>query len=291
MTQSPINSSSPNPESTPEFNAVEHLQSVCRQVVNTLIREDFNDINSDIDETDIKTSRPSLRRACLHEDKDSLLMTVARLLTYYLVATKARRLQRPVYGEPTADKQEDLTFRPEVFLYFEQDSNLVSESFSPINAEIRFRLTNEESETINPTKAKALAIDVKRIFAPNGRGITWDKGKVLCTYLDKKLGYNFQVYAASELEAEEIMKKVMSVRSHTFDETKFTPHNPRKKSVTNPTTTRKVYGKQVKDKRWRPTARVRFLYASLKIDGVDEDVMLIDTRDRFNDILGDPRIP
>lgn len=270
----------PNPELTPEFNDVEHIQSICRLVVNDFVKDDFSDVNLELPDTDITTTRSSLRKGCLHKDGDSLLLTVARLLTYYLVVDKARKLQAPVYGTRESDVTEDLSFRPIVHFYFEQDYQAVPPGFPPLQAEWRFRLVHETSDTINEIKATQLAKAIKRVFGLNGMGYTVQKGKVKCTYLDKSKGYDFRINAISETEAELLIKRFLEIQGDTFNDDFFTPHNPRKKSINNPTGTRKVYGKTKRNKRWRPTGTVRFRYASLQVDGEASDIMLVDLRDR-----------
>lgn len=267
------------------FNSTEHLQSVCRQVVNKLIREDFNDISETTDITDIKTARSSLRRACWHDDDDSLMMTASKLIMYYLVVNKARKLQQPIYGIPKADYDSDVRYKPQLYFYFRQDLQAVPDGKRAVTARFHIRLIDETQATINPTKARALATDIKRIFTVNGQGITWDKGKVKCTYKDRDRGYDMYIYAISKAEAIEVIKKLLSIRNHPYVADYLVEHNPERSSVNNPTGTKLVYGQQMPNKRWRPTAKVRFIYASLQIEGLDEDVMLVDTRDPYNGLI------
>lgn len=267
------------------FNSTEHFQSVCRKLVNTLIREDFNDISATTDITDIKTARSSLRRACWHEDDDSLLMTVGKLIMYYLVVNKARKLQQPVYGIPKQDYDSDVRYKPQLYFYFRQDLQAVPDGKAPVTARVHIRLINETQATITSAKARVLATEIKKIFTLNGAGITWDKGKVKVTYVDKDRGYDIRLHALSKAEAIEVIKKFLSIQNHTYNSDYLIEHNPDRTSINNPTGTRLVYGQQLSNKRWRPTAKVRFIYASLQIEGLDEDVMLVDTRDPYNGLI------
>ncbi len=268
-----------------EFNDVEHLQSVCRLVVNKMVREDFNDIGGDDWDKEISSARGSLRVACTHEDQDSLNMTVARLLTYYMVQGKASRLMPPMYAIPTEEYQESVAFKPQILLFFAQDSAAVPEGRNPVLARLHIRVSNESNLSITPTDATNLARQIRDEFVIGGNGYAWDKGKNLCTYRDRDLGYNLKLYAISDEVAETVIKKILAIRNHTFDSDNFTPSMPRRKSENNPTGTTLVYGKQVKKPRWRPTAKVRFRYASLHIHGLTQDVMLVDTTGKHRDAL------
>lgn len=268
-----------------EFNDVEHLQSVCRLVVNRMVREDFSDLGGDDWDKEIASARGSLRVACTHEDQDSLNMTVARLLTYYMVQGKAARLHPPIYGIPTEEYQENVRFKPQVHLFFAQDSAAVPEGEIPIRAEINFRLINETSASLTRSDAENLARQIRSEFVVGHSGYTWNKGKILCSYRDRELGYKLQIYAISDEEGEAVAKKVLSIRNHSFNPDKFTPSIPKRNSVNNPTGKDLVFGKQVDKPRWRPTAKVRFRWASLHIHGLKNDVMLVDTTGHYRDAL------
>lgn len=268
-----------------DFSDSKHIQNVCINYVNKIVREDFRDLGDDSWEPTIGTSRESLRTACTHKAGDSLIITVSRLLTYYIVVDGARKLHPAIYGIPTPDFQEDVSFRPAVYFYFQQDSDAVPEGKTPIQARFTFRLVNETSASINETKAIALAREIKRIFAPNGYGYTFTKGKFKCTYLDKHLGYDFRINTNGALEGELLVKRFLEIQSDIYKEECFTVHTPKRDSINNPMTTRLVYGKRKPTKRWRPVANVRFIYASLQIDGEDEDQMLVDTRGKHTGAL------
>lgn len=275
----------PDPVDTAAFNSTEHFQSVCRQVVNKLIREDFRDINSTTDITDIASARTSLRRACWHEDDDSFLMTVGKLLMYYMVCGKARRLHPAIYGLPKQDYDQDVKYRPQLFFYFAQDSQAVPDGFDPITARIHIRLMNETVTTINPTKARALATEIKRVFITRGQGKTWSKGKVIVDYKDKNDGFSIRLYVISKDEGIKVIKMFLDILNRSYNDDYLTEHNPEKSSINNPTGTSTIYGQQVSNSRWRPTGKVRFIYASLQIKGLDDDKILIDTRDPYDGLI------
>lgn len=267
------------------FSGVKHIQSVCLSVVNKMVKETFNDVRDDID-IDINISRHSLKVACLHTSRDSLILTVGRLLVYFIVVEAAKKLHPAMYAIPAQDYQEDVSFRPYVHFYFEQDYAAVPDGYSPIQSRLGFRLIHETSETINRVKLKHLADAIYREFGLNGIGYTFKKGATKCTYLDKKQGYDFRVNAISELEGELVIKKFLSIQADTYKPDCFTAHTPKKKSINVVTETRLVNGVRKKTKRWRPIGIVRFRYATCGIDGQSDNEMLVNLDTPYEGLAG-----
>lgn len=272
-------------QQTAEFNSIEHLQSLCRKILNPEIKKDFADVSDELAELDISTTASSLRTACIHIDNDSLLMTVGKLLFYYLVINKAQALQAPIYGEPKADHDFDKRYRPQIYFYFEQDRAAVPEGYQPIKAEAHITLMEETLASITPLKARSIAVEIKRIFTHNGQGITWDKGKIKVTYLDVENGYDFRVHALNKQEAIDLIKKYLNIRNHVYNNDFSTVHTPEKDSVNTVSSTHKVYDTYIKDDRYRPTAKVRFVRATLQLRGLKDDIKLIDTRRPYKALI------
>lgn len=272
-------------QQTAEFNSIEHLQSLCRKVLNPEIKKDFADVSDELAELDISTTASSLRTACLHIDNDSLLMTVGKLLFYYLVINKAQDLQAPIYGVPKATHDFSKKYRPKIYYFFEQDKAAVPEGYSRLDARIHVTLMDETLASITPAKARTIATEIKKIFTLNGQGITFDKGKYIVTYLDEENGYDFYIYAISKQEGIDTIKKFLNVRNHTYNDDYLNFHSPEKDSVNVVTTTHKVYDTQVKDDRWRPTAKLRFIRATLQLRGYKDDIRLVDTRRPYNGLI------
>lgn len=272
-------------QQTAEFNSIEHLQSLCRKVLNPEIKKDFADVSDELTELDISTTASSLRAACLHIDNDSLLMTVGKLLFYYLVINKAQDLQAPIYGVPKATHDFSKKYKPKIYYHFEQDKAAIPEGYSKLDARIHVTLMDETLASINPTKARTIATEIKRIFTLNGQGITWDKGKHLVTYLDEENGYDFYLYAISKQEGIDLIKKFLDVRNHIYNDNYLIVHTPERDSVNVVTTTHKVYDSQVKEERWRPTAKLRFIRATLQLRGYTDDIRLVDTRRPYKGLV------
>lgn len=271
--------------STAEFNSIEHLQSLCRKILNPEIKKDFSDISDELAELDISTSSSSLRTACLHIDNDSLLMTVGKLLFYYLVINKAQDLQAPIYGTPKSTHDFEVNYKPKIYFHFEQDREAVAEGYSIVDARHHITLMDETLASMTPAKARVLATEIKRIFTVNGRGITWNKGSIRVTYLDIEKGYDLRLNALNKQEGIDTIKKFLDVRNHPYENDKVTVHDPEKDSVNVVTTTHRVFDTQVKDYRYRPTAKVRFIRATLQLRGLKDDIKLVDTRRPYKGII------
>jgi len=150
---------------------------------------------------------------------------------------------------------------------------------------MNFRLMGESSASITEVKARALAQQIRSEFASTAQGFIWSKGKNKVTYQDKENGYLLSVNAVSEAEAEQVIKKILAIQNHTFDSEKMVLHAPKKNSVNNPTGTNLIYGQFRKKLRWRPTANVRFRWATMKVNGLPRDIALVDRTGYFPDAL------
>ena len=257
------------------FSSWEHLQTTMMQVQNRIVRAEFSDVGDDSWDDDINTPRGTLRVASTLRDNDSALETINKLLFFYVVLRKAADLHPAIYGIPVTTFQENLKFFPQVRLFFLEDLSQVEDTYSPVAADVCFRLTGETSETITEASARVIATKIKSLFG-SGAGFTWKKGRELWTYKDPARGYNFQLYSWNEAEAKKVIEQVLDIRSHTPDWEKYLDGTTKKKLFrTIPASTR-IYGKTRRGARERPIATVRFRYAELKIHGLANDVQLMD---------------
>ncbi len=193
-------------------NEVEAFQSFCRRYINLEVKKYFNDVKGD-DESlyTSSTARFVIRNICLHKDKDPLILSVGRMLVFYLIVNLEKEPQYEI-ERPRTDKIR--SFKPIVTLYFVQSKLNVKEGFRPIDGRISFRLMNESSETLTKRKLETLARQIKKLFASNN-GYIWKKGKFLYTYADWEKGYQLQVLARTEAQAKEIVTQVLKIQSHT----------------------------------------------------------------------------
>lgn len=268
------------------FNHWEHLQDMLRREHNRAVSRYFRDVG-DIDwEPTVNTPRASLRTACTIDDKDTVDMTLLRLYLFYEILGYSKKGLARVYGIPATRFEENVVGKPEVFLYFSMDREAIPDGSDVIDAEYSFRLMDESSSSMTMTKAKTIANKIKSIFINNNQGIVWTKGKFISSYTDKELGYRLRIYASSKTEGIEVIKKILQIRSHSFDEEKYSLSSPDKNSINNPGTVT-IMGKKRNKKRWRPTGNVRFRYAYLYVHGYDEDIPLVDTTGRWFNTLAD----
>ncbi len=159
-------------------------------------------------------------------------------------------------------------------MHFRQDLQVVPDGYIALQARISFRLMNRTATTITRSDVQTLATKIKNEFALNG-GYTFDKGKIVCNYIDKETGYNLQLYTISKAEGEQVVRKVLDIQGHTFDSDNFRVNTPTKDSV-NTGTKITVLGEPAKTERWRPAGRVRFLYADLSIRNTMQPLCLVD---------------
>lgn len=256
------------------FSEWEHLQDMVRRDHNKAVKEYFKNQPDD----DLSTPKSSLKHACLIKDEDTTPMTQMRMWLFEITIGHAQSVQTPIYGIPVQEFQRDVKYKPQVKLYFKEkfDSNGNDNRTSLSRAEITFRLMDETSETITRTKAEQLAKNIKREF---GTPIfVWEKGWYKATYLDVAHGYDLRLLVKSKLEAIRIIKQVLQIQSHTYnnDYLQYVEHD-RTYSL-NPGTHR-VYGNTVKKIVQRPRVDVRFKYAQLLIWGRVNPINLVATGD------------
>lgn len=176
--------------------------------------------------------------------------------------------------------------KPRVNLYFLEDSDYnkkapkdnVYEGRRRLDGIIRFRLMDESTQTFSKANATALGNRIKQVFGSNG-GFVWSKGKTMYSYNDWERGYQFQLLCRSEVEAKRIITAVTSLQNHPTnwkylnevkndqEATKY-PENPG---------THIVMGEVEPLPRERPLVNVRFQYAYVKLDGVNNPINLYAT--------------
>ncbi len=269
-----------------DFNEFEHLQSVIKKLHNKEVREAFSDLGGDEWLPEINTPRGSLRQACTIHDSDSALIMLLKQNLYFLTLRKAQDYQAPWVGMPKGSLDPIRKYKPQIFLYFKQDSGDVEEGYSPIDGRISFRLMDEDSETITKTKLLALANKIKTEFGVNN-GYTWKKGKEYYSYTDKEKGYQLQILAFSESEAKQLINKVLDIQGHSFQAKKF------RKSVNDDPTAayptippqQSILGDLTREPRLRPVETVRFQYAIANIWGKPDLIPLYDRTFKYLNAL------
>lgn len=229
-------------------------------------------------------SRLVLRDSLLIQAKESRTSAMFKI-TYFREFVQQCHLKPDIYGIPVTTYHESVAFHPQIELYFSQDLHSIPEGKGVIDATINFRLMHETSETINRNKVRPIAISIAKTFMVSGQGITFAKGKNIVSYIDPTNGYHLQIYASSKSEGIKVIRDVLSIQNHEVDEDKIKTSTPEKRSSNNPRGKDTIYGEQVDKARWRPTANVRFRYASLKVSRLFREVILVDATGKHRDAL------
>lgn len=255
------------------FNEWEHLQDMIKRWHNKAVGQWFK--NQAVN--DISTPKAALRHACTIKDNDTATMTQIRLWLFEVTAGHAQSLQAPIYGTPAGDYQREVTYKPQVKLFFrEKPSQDMLDRASPVTGEITFRLMAETSQTMSRAKAEAMARDIKREFT--NPIFVWEKGWYKYTYKDVEKGYDLRLLVKSKAEGIRVAKAVLAIQGHAFsdDNQQFIEHD-RTYSLNPGTHT--VYGRTVKKFVKRPRVDVRFRYAQLLIHGQINAVNLVAASD------------
>lgn len=229
----------------------------------------------DLDEDLPSQSRLALRNSLLVQAKESRTSAMFKI-QYFRDFVQKVHLKPVIIGveKEELDMQVPVEYKPHVILHFRQDLAAVPDGFTPLRVRISFRLMNESATTLTQANLQTLATQIKNEFALSG-GYTFDKGRVHCSYVDKENGYNFWTLVLNEAEGEQLVKKILSIRNHAFDEDKFRANTPNKNPLNNPGNIL-ILGETAKKARWRPTGRVRFMYADLMIRNKMEPICLVD---------------
>lgn len=226
---------------------------------NAEVQRWFKDLDSNAD-----IGRRALRDSLLIQKNESRTSAMFKV-QYFRDFVQKVHSQPAIIGIPKEqfDIGLEVEYRPVVNLYFQQDRASVAPGYSPVRAEMSFRLMNETEDTLTQANLKTLANKIKNEFALN-KGYTFNKGKNIATYIDKENGYFLQIYVVNEAEGVEVIRKILSIQNHTYDEDKFRITEPKRNSL-NTVTNKTIAGETYKKLRWRPTATVRFQWASLVV--------------------------
>lgn len=257
----------------------ENLQDVLQTTYNRIVRSEFDDVGDDgwDNDPDIRTARSQLRYACTISEQDSAIICLVRMFLFYIILQQAKALQAPIYGTPITSFQESRRFKPQIQLYFEEDSNDVEPGFAPVTGEISVRLMNETEETISLTEARSLANKIKSAFA-GANGFVWRKGKTMCSYTDRKRGYQLQLLCRNATEGRRVIEQVLDIQGHAPNWALMNVSENQEPAERHPTipAMKQILGKSRRLPRSRPTAEVRFQYATLHVWGVPTPTVLID---------------
>lgn len=269
-----------------DFNDFEHLQSTIIKLHNREVREAFSDLGGDEWLPNINTARASLRQACTIYDSDSALIMLLKQNLYFLTLRKAQDYQPTILGMPKGSLDPVRKYRPQIFLYFKEDTGDVEPGYPPVDGRISFRLMDKDSETITKTDLTTLANKIKTEFGVSN-GYTWKKGKEYYNYTDKDKGYQLQILAFNKSEVKQLINKVLDIQGHTYQDKKLTNSGNEDPTGAYPTIppTINILGESRREPRRRPVATVRFQYALANIWGKPDPIPLYDRTFKYLNAL------
>lgn len=266
----------------PEFNDVEHFQSVARNYLNREILQDFHDLGDETWQPHIGTSRASMRVALTHKDDDSLLLTHGRMMLYYMTYRKAQDLQAPIYQTPYIYDNISRKFKPQITLYFRENYTNENQGQHLVQGELSFRLIHKDSETITESDINHYAHKINTLFGANS-GFIWHKGKICCSYIDKDKGYQSHILCRDKSEGRRVIEQLLDVQGHTPDwKYMYVSENeePGERYPNKPSTV-KILNKIEKKPTFRPIAAVTFKRAYILIWGKGKPITLVDKTGKY----------
>lgn len=268
------------------FGSDEQFQDAVKRVVNKLVRERFKDINLPDDSVDTASARGALKTACTHLEKDSLVLTVGRLLLFTNICGFGLEQVWDLFGGEIERKIAGTKYYPQIKLFFRESEFEIDPDFLPLTATISFRLPSETTDSFTKAEAQSWANKINLQFA-KPTPYKWKKGKELYTYKDLMKGYNFQVYAFNLAEAKRVIRDVMSLKSDTLDETLLVKSGSTEPAQAYPTVPpkKRVLGELVQQPRNRAVGNVIFKYAQVSLTGRIKPFTLVDTTGEFSNAL------
>ncbi|BAZ46372.1 hypothetical protein NIES4102_34030 [Chondrocystis sp. NIES-4102] len=188
-------------------NYIELFQSFCRRYINKAVNKHFRDVEqTEPDDLSRSTPRPLIKRICLHKGKDPIVLTVGRLLVWWVEAKGL--FDGFIYGIPSTDFEEKFTYYPQVQLHFKEERyDAADNDRIPIRSAISFRWRETEYTTSN---IEALKNKIKSQFARPP--FSFDRGRECWTYWDDKKGYRFTLYVQNEEEAKKVVSQVVDIQ-------------------------------------------------------------------------------
>lgn len=263
-----------------DFNEVENLTDIVRIEHNKAVKAYFKNQKNN----DVSTPKARLKHSCLIKDDDPIPVVSMRLWLFEVMVGRMQAIQAPVFSSIDLNEFSEIKYKPQVQLFFQesQTASTYDPDYYPVKGEISFRLTNETSATMTRAKAEALAKKIKQEFATPL--FLWDKGWYYCSYRDIENGYQLKFLVKSKSEGEKVVKQVLKIQSHTFNDNyfQFIEHDRTYPAVPG---TAKIYGRTRKEKRSRPRAEVRFRHAKLLIHGLNNAINLVDAGGRLRSVI------
>lgn len=243
------------------MNISEQVQSFIRLYINKLIKEDFKDIDDiDINNLDVNIPRQAIKLICIHNDNDSMLITIVRLLIYgFFVYFPS---YQEGYNIPYFWLQENMDFIPQIIFYFKDDPDTRINPKKPLEAQTSMRLPFIDVTSITAKRELELISNKILVTMANFK---FNKGVIKYSYIDKFKKVNMSCFVTSKGEAIDLFKNILLCFDFPYDDNNVTEHKSEKNFTV--TEKKKVFG-QVYEIERRRVGIVKFDNATLHISGV-----------------------
>ncbi len=264
------------------FSPTEHFQDTIRRLFNPRIRQHFQDIDAD---DDLSSDRGNLKRACLHQEDDAMLLTIGRFLLFLFF--KLEQLFNLVALKEGQENELETQYHiqasnhPRIIINFAQDGASVPKDRLAITAESSFRLIEyvswkrqgDEGNVINKTELISIARRIESEFA----NFSFQKGDELYIYSSPADGFfGSKVFARNKAEAEKVLKKMCAVAQKNYKpELLKLGVTPNRRSKNRPTEKAITFYGLKNEPVWRPTAVVRYENSVCEV-GTNSPVVLHD---------------
>lgn len=255
------------------FSPSEHLQDTIKLWYNRVVNDHFNDLP---DEDDLTVPRSSLRVACRHEERDSFLITLARMFLFEITARHGASFHPDIFGIPIDSFESEIVYKPQIKLFFSEPWEDTEDDYGPGKGEITFRLSGETTDSMTMAKASTYATRINSIFATPP--FIWRKGVEKLVYKDPERGYNLSILCRTEADGKALIENILDIQSHTPDWSHLnvvSPQNATTRFPYNPGS-KVIMGRSVRRRRQRPRIDVRFRYATLSVHGLPAPINLVD---------------
>lgn len=235
----------------------------------------------DVDSSDLP-KRKTLRDSLLIQAKESRTSAMFKI-QYFRESIQKVYQKQAIIGTFKDNFDADVTYKCRIELWFEESKASVSVGRNPLDAHIGWRL-NETSHSITNAELKSIATKIKSAFGGHPTH-SWNKGKILCLYKDKQHGYDFQIYALNTSVGENLIRKILEMNGHPYNEDLFRHSEPKRSNTVKPGS-QTILGKAYQKNKWRPNGKVYFQHAQAIIHGIPEPLTLIDySGERSNPLL------
>lgn len=251
-------------------NDIELFQSFCRKFFNRTVIEHFKDVtNDDPDTLSRSVPRQLIKRICLHKDKDPMILTVGRLLIWWVEARGL--LDEFIYGIPATTFHETVRFQPQIKLFWrERTKEAATNNRYPARAAYTVRFKGDVSSRADIV---ALRNKVERIFG-GSTPHSFTKGREKYSYRDKEKGYEFIITAQNEAEAKSVINALLEIQGDNPLKEELLTRSTSEKNW-NAIETVRVNGQAYTKPKQRPVAKVYFTHAELAVHGMARDITLV----------------